>query len=56
MADNPFPKPQRDDEPPTDPSKTGYDVVGQDAPLAPLRNDEPPTDPSKTGYDVEGED
>lgn len=56
MADNPLPKPQSNDEPPTDPTKTGYDVMGEDTPVAPLRADEPPTEPVKTDYDVEGED
>lgn len=56
MADYPLPQPQRDDEPHTDPVKTGYDTAGDDTPLAPARDDEPHTDPGKTGYDAEGDD
>lgn len=53
MADNPLPKPQSNDEPPTDPTKTGYDVMGEDTPVG---ADESPIEPVKTDYDVEGED
>lgn len=56
MADNPLPKPQSDDEPHTDPNKTGYDARGEDTPVTPAHNDEPVTGPVKSGYDAEGED
>ena len=51
--DNTFPSPQNNDEPQPDPgTKTGYPVLGADAPGV---NDEPEEEIVKTQYPVEAE-